>query len=145
METAEKLITAEKLENLTAQLKSSEEDKILTLNIINNYDVLENLIFFILLKKNSNTSWALWKEHAPKVTEVLLSSNVLGENPNLTYQFIITVGAKHKVNVNQLQYFMDAFGEHMLDVLKSYGYDFIKTIDITLTEKYQGSDNDVDI
>ena len=137
METTEKLMTAEKLENLIRQLNASEEDQILTLNIIDNYDVLENLMFFIMLKKQGKTDWSLWKLHAPKVTSILLSIDVLGENPNLTYQRIIEIAAKHHVNVQQLQYFMNDFSGHMLDVLKSYGYDFLEKIEITLTEKYR--------
>lgn len=137
MKTAEKLMTAEKLENLIAQLKSSEEDQILTLNIIDNYDVLNNLMFFILLKKKSKLSWEKWKAHAPKATEILLSETVLGDSPNLTYQYIIEVAATHSVDIRQMQYFMDDFGNHLKDVLKSYGYDFLEKVEIKLTEKYK--------
>jgi len=137
METSEKLMTAEKLENLISQLKSSEEDQILTLNIIDNYDVLENLVFFILLKKKGLVGWDMWEQHAPNATKTLMSKDVLGDNPNLTYQFIIEVAATHNVNVQQMQYFMDEFGNHLLEVLRSYGYDFLEKVEIKLTEKYK--------
>lgn len=141
METAEKLMTAEKLENLTAQLKSSsEEDQVLTLNIIDNYDVQNNLLFFLLLKKRSNTNWSLWEKHASKATEILFQ--YVDKNQNLTYQYMIGIAAKHKADVKQLQYFMNDFGGHLKEVLESYGYDFIETVSITLKPKVNDTSRD---
>ena len=135
MDTAEKLMTAEKLESLLQQLAASDEDRILTLNIIDHYNVADNLMFFLLLKKRSRTSWTLWHQHAPIAAKQLLA--FVDEAHALTFQYMIEIGAKNKVAIKQLQYFMDEFANHMLDVVKSHGYEALKKIEIVLTENHE--------
>jgi hypothetical protein len=50
----------------------------------------------------------------------------------LTYKKVFEALGNHKVSVEQMQFFLDYFGNYLKEQCKALGYDFIKDLEITI-------------
>jgi hypothetical protein len=129
-------LKAETFDNVLNMLNSVDpENRVVALSCIENVDFKTNLVYIMLLKKQGDkATTAEWKEHAPKVCQMLSSININLDNA-LTYKQILEILTKHKVSAEDIQFYLDKFARTLFTSIKGLGYEFIDSLEINLKLK----------
>lgn len=127
----ETIFTPDQFDRLIQMGSSSDtENQILALSLVETVDFKEHMVYILLLKKLSSINEVLWAEHAPKTYKQL--SKAVNVKTILTYKKVFEALGNHKVSVEQMQFFLDYFGNYLKEQCKALGYDFIKDLEITI-------------
>ena len=127
----ETIFTPDQFDRLIDMGGSSDtENQILALSLVETVDFKEHMVYILLLKKLSSINEVLWAEHAPKTYKQL--SKAVNVKTILTYKKVFEALGNHKVSVEQMQFFLDYFGNYLKEQCKALGYDFIKDLEITI-------------
>ena len=127
----ETIFTPDQFDRLIQMGSSSDtENQILALSLVETVDFKEHMVYILLLKKLSSINEVLWAEHAPKTYKQM--SKAVNIKTILTYKKVFEALGNHKVSVEQMQFFLDYFGNYLKEQCKALGYDFIKDLEITI-------------
>jgi hypothetical protein len=127
----ETIFTPDQFDRLIQMGSSSDtENQILALSLVETVDFKEHMVYILLLKKLSSINEVLWAEHAPKTYKQM--SKAVNVKTILTYKKVFEALGNHKVSVEQMQFFLDYFGNYLKEQCKALGYDFIKDLEITI-------------
>ena len=127
----ETIFTPDQFDRLIDMGGSSDtENQILALSLVETVDFKEHMVYILLLKKLSSINEVLWAEHAPKTYKQM--SKAVNVKTILTYKKVFEALGNHKVSVEQMQFFLDYFGNYLKEQCKALGYDFIKDLEITI-------------
>jgi hypothetical protein len=125
------IFTPDQFDRLIQMGSSSDtENQILALSLVETVDFKEHMVYILLLKKLSSINEVLWAEHAPKTYKQM--SKAVNVKTILTYKKVFEALGNHKVSVEQMQFFLDYFGNYLKEQCKALGYDFIKDLEITI-------------
>jgi hypothetical protein len=109
------------------------EDRTLALMLVESVDLKEHLVYVLLFKKLCKIDDKLWIEHAPKTYRKLKS--IVDLQRTITYKTIFEMLGKYKVNIEQMQFFLEYFSKYLAEQCKSLGYDFIDELEIKIKTK----------
>jgi hypothetical protein len=88
-----------------------EENAVRALSCIENSDFKSNITYVLLMMKEANVVYELWKINA---TETLKKYRALGIlSGELTYKKIMEIILQYQAPIEDIQFFMNRFAEHM--------------------------------
>lgn len=129
-------LTKEKYQNILGMLNSpDEQNKMMGLSVLNEQSFRDNTVKILLLKKHSNCSDELWKEHAPTVWGYMSEIEGLDVKKVFTFKSIMQVMRKREMTASDLHFYMEDFNAYLMNQFKIMGFDYIESIDITLKLK----------
>ena len=111
----------------------NKEDQVLALCLIESIELKEHLVYVLLFRKLCKIEDAMWLEHCPTTYKKL--KKVVDLQKTVTYKTIFEVLGKAKVDIEQMQFFLDYFSKYLSEQCKSLGYDFIDQLEIRIKSK----------
>lgn len=128
-------ITRETYPNVLAMANSPDkENQIVALSLVENLDYKKNLIFILILKKQSNITADTWKEHAPTVYKKMSTSGI-DPDQIISYKKVLNVLLDNKASEDHIQFYLDSFAEHMKSSIRNIGYEYVDDLQITIKLK----------
>lgn len=128
----ETTITKENFSNLLEMGKSSDkENHVVLLSLLENLDFDKNFVFILIIRKQTNIAFELWKEHCPNVI-TKLSSTGLDPSKSPTYKDMLRASLEVKAPEEDVQFLLKTLGDEIQTSIKSVGYDFVEKLDITI-------------
>jgi len=126
-----------------AMLESEDvENQIVGFECIENSDFKTNLVYILLLFRETNLGTREWTAHAPETSKKLESVfKVPLANASVTFDNIARKMATYKVDQEDFQFYMDRYAEHLKHQFNSniQGHDeYINSLEIKVTiSKYE--------
>jgi len=138
-------IDANAYDNVLKMINSVDtENRVVALTALDNVDFNKSLSYLLLFKKQGNASGAEWAEHAPKVTGMLKGIGINTDSV-LTFKQILEIMVKRKVPVEDIQFYLNRFGDHLFNSIKNLGYNFIDTLEIKIKLKTEDGEQSTTI
>ena len=123
-----------------AMLESSDkENAVVALSCIENGDFKLNITYILLMIKEANVDYNLWKEHAAETCKKYAQLKI---GKPLTYKQILETILLYKVPVEDIQFYLDRFAAKLVtDINRNITMDDreITEIKITINPKHHES------
>jgi hypothetical protein len=124
-------IDKERFDSLLKMLRSTDEDVVMAMSVLNNVDVKHNFTKIILLIRLSDLKEDVWKNYCRKVMSWLSANNLEKFSWQKMFDFIL----KKKAPAEDLQFFLDVFAESLFKSISNVGYEFLNNVEIKLKYK----------
>jgi hypothetical protein len=132
-------MTLESFKNILDMVNSpDDENKIVALQCIENMNYKANIVYVVMILKNSNLQESLWLENAPKAYGYLKTLE-FQVGKAMTFKRIFGTLIKLGVNPDDLQFFFDLFGEELMRTMTGMGYDLLERVELKLIYKEDGN------
>jgi len=108
------------------------EDKVVAFEVIEQADFIENLVYILILYKDSNLSLPFWEELAPKtIANIRKIYGLTGHSsPAMSLKGILKKATEYEVSIRQMNFLMDKYTEFLSSYLPSHF-----TLTITMNER----------
>lgn len=110
------------------------EDRVVAFEVLEQAEFLENMVYILILFKDSNASIVDWERHAPKTTvniRRLYGLSIDGHaSPAMSLKGILKKATEYNVSTRQMNFLMDKYAEFLSSYLPSHF-----TLTITMNER----------
>jgi hypothetical protein len=110
------------------------ENKVVAFEVIEQAEFIENMVYILILLKDSNVSIVDWEKHAPNTTaniRRIYSLNTAGHaSPAMSLKGILKKATEYKVAKRQIDFLMVKYAEFLGSYLPSHF-----TLTITMNER----------
>jgi hypothetical protein len=129
------ILDKQNFENIKGMMESKDTENLkVAMQVIENCDRKQSLVFLLMLKKAINIKAEDWKTHAPSTYNYFKQ---IGVNPDvpLTYSELLSALTRNKVPMSHIQYYLDDFCSYIFGSIEKMGYDFIAGVEVKLKLK----------
>ncbi len=128
-------LTEESFESLKIMLNSKDPNDYRTaLEAICNLDFKLNVVYILLLFKETSLSPDSWSDHGKKVY-TRLKSNLPDLENGVSLKQCMEILVLYMAPIEDLQFFLNRFSNHLAKTLHELGYKQIDTIQLTINTK----------
>lgn len=125
----------ESFDQTKAMIESVDvENRVVAFEVIEQAEFLENMIYILILFKDSNASIVIWEQLAPKTTANIRRLYGLDTtkhaSPAMSLKGILKKAIEYKVSTRQMNFLMDKYAEFLGSYLPSHF-----TLTITMNER----------
>jgi hypothetical protein len=106
----------ESFDQTKAMIESADvADAVVAFEVLEQADLLENLVYILILFKDTNASIVTWQQHAPKTTKNIQSLYGLTGNasPAMSMKGILKKATQYKVEPRQMEFLLMKYAEFL--------------------------------